>query len=224
MKSRITVLIVLLSFARFGFAQGFVNLNFETASINTITNPGGNSYTALVNGWAANTANYVNGDPTTLPFNNAALDAPAVNLEGTNNTAGPSAIQGNYSIFLQGGTQTYADFFPGHTNGASIGQSGQIPLTAQSITYWGNALQVTFNGQMLSFNAIGSGANYTVYGADISAYAGQTGALVFTTPWLSAGLLDNIQFSSSPVPEPGGLTLVVTGALLFGFRRWRGLW
>jgi hypothetical protein len=208
MKAKIAVLIVSLSFSSLGFAQGFVNLDFETAIISTNHNPGGNTYTALLAGWT----------PSNIPFNSVNLDSPGINLEGTNNPVGPVAIQGEYSIFMQGGSSFSPD-----TNGASISQTGQVPVVAQSITYWGSALQVTFNGQMLSFNAIGSGPNYTVYGADISAYAGQTGTLVFTTPWLSAGLLDNIQFSSSPVPEPGELALVAFSALLFGYRRWHSL-
>jgi len=72
-------------------------------------------------------------------------------------------------------------------------------------------------------------ANYTVFGADISAYAGQTGELLFTAPWQGEpgqsgfeedGMVDNIQFSSSPIPEPNEFSLVGLGALLLRFRRW----
>jgi hypothetical protein len=73
----------------------------------------------------------------------------------------------------------------------------------------------------LTFNAIGSGSGYTIWQANISAYAGQTGQLEFTAPWQTQGLLDNIQFSSFPVPEPSGLPLAVLGAGLIGLLRWR---
>ena len=189
-------------------AQGFLNLNFENATILT-------SRTATIPGWAVNTGNYVNGDINSIPYNDSAMDAPAVSLEGTN-APSPSlqAIQGNYSIFLQGGSRFSPD-----TNGASIWQTGQISSFAQSMTYWGNALQVTFNNQLLAFNAISSTPNYTVWRTDISAYAGQTGQLMFTAPWQSSAMLDNIRFSALPIPEPGSLALVLAGGLLVA---WRG--
>jgi hypothetical protein len=216
MKIKIAILSLLLTGLQLGFSQGFVNLNFENTTITTIHNPGGDSYTATIPGWTVNTFNYVNGDPNSIPYNDIALDSPAVNLEGTNSPI-PSvrAIQGKYSIFLQGGDNA------GSTTGASIGQTGQIPVTAQSITYWGSSLQVAFNGLPLIFNAIGSTPNYTIWGADISAFAGQTGQLLFTTPWLNSGMLDNIQFSTTAVPEPSAVALTALGALLLGFRRWR---
>jgi hypothetical protein len=63
-------------------------------------------------------------------------------------------------------------------------------------------------------------------GGDISAIAGQTGQLLFTA--LSGtifnagyGLLDNIQFSTQAIPEPGVFGLFGFGALLLGFRLWK---
>ena len=189
-------------------AQGFLNLNFENATILT-------ARIATIPGWTVNTGNYVNGDINSIPYNDSAMAAPAVSLEGTN-ALSPSlqAIQGNYSIFLQGGSRFSSD-----TNGASIWQTGQVSVLAQSMTYWGNALQVTFNNQLLTFNAISNAPNYTVWGTDISAYAGQTGQLMFTVPWQSSSMLDNIRFSASPIPEPGSIALLVAGGLLV---TWRG--
>jgi hypothetical protein len=175
------------------FGQGFVNLNFETTTITP--NPYGPGYVATVPGWT-----WTPGGSPWVYFNSATLDEPGVSLEGTNWYV--PAIEGQYSISLQGGTAYAYD-----TNGASIGQTGQIPLTARSISYWGGALQVTFNGQMLSFSAVSNAPNYTVFTADISAYAGQTGQLLFTAPWRSEAYLDNIQFSSIAIPEPSVLNL-----------------
>jgi hypothetical protein len=55
---------------------------------------------------------------------------------------------------------------------------------------------------------------------DISAYAGQTGQLLFSVPpQSSGGILDNIQFSSTPVPEPGTFGLFAMGGALLAWRR-----
>jgi hypothetical protein len=92
------------------------------------------------------------------------------------------------------------------TNGASIFQTALIPLTSQSLIYLGaTAIQVAFNGQTLSPIAIGNGAGYTVWGVDVSTYAGQSGELRFTAPWHSTGILDEIQFSTMVIREPSVL-------------------
>ena len=191
-----------------GLSQSFVNLNFEQSKI-VSSNPSGygfNNGTANVPGWTEyqgwEEANYAGG--TTLIYNSQTLDEPCVVLWDTNYWQ--PAIQGRFSLFLYGGDVSY------YTNGASVGQTGQIPLTAKSITYWGNRLQVTFNGQMLLLYAISNAANYTIYGADISAYSGQTGELLFTAPLRISGMLDNIQFSSTPLPELNGLIYITNAA------------
>jgi hypothetical protein len=202
--------------------QSFVNLDFEHPTIITSSPSayGFNSGTARIPGWTTY-GNYFTktyesgGDPTIVLFNSEALDSASVDLEGTNYFR--PAIQGQYSVYLQGGTLAYQQV-NNTTNGASIGQTGQIPLTAQSITYCGNALQVTFNGQPLSFMDISNTLNYAIWGADISAYAGLTGQLLFTTPGLNYGMLDNIQFSSVAIPEPSIFGLLVLGGLLYSFR------
>jgi hypothetical protein len=186
-----------------GFSQGFVNLNFERGLTSSNTIPG----------WTA----YVNGSQVSqVAYNSMALDEPAVTLQGSNSTF-LTPIQGNFSVLLQGGS-VYA-----YGNGSAIGQTGQIPIIAQSLIFWGGDDYVSFNGQPLSIVVLGTGStpNYNIYGADISAFAGQTGQLLFTAPKLTGAVIDNIQFSSSPIPEPNVFALATIGALLFGFRRWR---
>jgi len=217
MKRKNIIIIVQLFGLCSCFGQGFVNLNFESATISSHPEIGSDAYTAVLLGWTFGANyNYVNGDSNSIPYNNIALDAAAVDLEGTNNSFGPSAIQGRYSIFIQGGSSADPD-----TNGASIMQNGKIPATAKSITYWGDALQASFNGQSLAFSAIGSGSGYTIWQGDISAYAGETGQLEFTAPWQTSGMLDNIQFSTTPVPESSTLALSALGGLLLAWRRWK---
>jgi hypothetical protein len=74
--------------------------------------------------------------------------------------------------------------------------------------------EVTF--RLLSINNINNAQTYAVWEADISAYAGQTGELLFTCADYNAGMLDNIQFSTSSVPEPSICGLFGLGILLFG--------
>lgn len=188
----------------------FQNLGFENTTLTVfVTNPWGPYYTtnATIPGWDWSPhGTFGFGDPNTnVAFNGMALDAPAVTLHGTNSFL--PAIRGSYSILLQGGT-TAGGLVYGNTNGASVFQTGQIPADSLSLIYLGSgAVRVSFNGQTLPGIAVGSTANSTIWGADISGYAGQSGELRFTAPWLSTGMLDSILFSPTAIPEPSVLAL-----------------
>jgi hypothetical protein len=63
---------------------------------------------------------------------------------------------------------------------------------------------------------------YTVYEANISPYAGEIAQLSITAPPTGQpnGVgVDNILFSTNPIPEPGTLALGAAGALLLGLTR-----
>jgi hypothetical protein len=103
----------------------------------------------------------------------------------------PLPLQGNYSALLEGSSPT-AD------TTASLGQTGTIPSTAESMVFWANisgSLDVSFDGQALSLVDVSNAVNYTVYAANISPFAGQTGQLLFTAPVQTETEFDNIQFS-----------------------------
>src|ERR1022692_4564550 len=100
------------------------------------------------------------------------------------------------------------------------GQIGTLPSNAISMSFYiqpGSLFAVTFAGQQIPLTAIGSTFNATIMGGDISAYAGQTGQLLFQ----GGGELDNIQFSPNAIPERSSFALLGTGALLLGFFRRR---
>ena len=220
MKTNKTIFILVILLSAFtSWSQGFVNLSFDNSKLTNLVISGFPTTVAIVTGWSVNTVNPATGDNNTLPYNDSYLDGAGSSLEGTNNPYGPSTIQGKYSVYMQGGTV----FAQNTTNGASIWQTGTIPVSSLSLTYWGGPLTVSFGGQALAFGIIGNGSGYAVWGADISAYAGQTGELRFTVPWQSNVLLDNIQFSSTAVPEPGTQALAALGGLLFGLRSWKKL-
>ena len=212
------LLAVALAIGQHCHSQGFMNLDFEDATI-TIAS-GFPSYVLesdAIPGWTATPLNSLNGN-LYIGYNTISLGGAAAFLYDNNNT-GQKPIQGNYSVLLQGPQLS----IPSTPSTAAIGQTGTIPTTAQSLTFLANqfGLQVTFKGLPIDFLVTGSTANYNVYSADISAYAGQTGQLLFTAPLNSSVLLDNIQFSSSPVPEPSTFALTALGGLLLGFRRWK---
>jgi hypothetical protein len=111
------------------FAQGFINLDFENTTL-TPASVNGISYTATISGWTwSPIGNFGTGDPSTVALNGQALDNSAVTLQSS--TSYIPAIQGNYSVFLQGGSPADEG-----QKGASIGQTGQIPVGTQSIIYW----------------------------------------------------------------------------------------
>lgn len=194
--------------------QGFVNLGFENSTLLVlVANPSGPLYitnaTLPAWGWSPH-GNVGYSDPaTTITFNSIALDAAAVTLHGTNSFR--PALSGNYSILLQGGSQFSSPQF----GGAAVFQTGQIPATARSLIYLGSiAFQVSFNGSSLSPVALYTVPTHTRWGIDISPYAGQAGELRFAVPWLGSGMLDEIQFSPDPVPEPSALGLGILGIVL----------
>jgi hypothetical protein len=77
--------------------------------------------------------------------------------------------------------------------------------------------------QNISFSALSTGANYTLYGGNIPlAFAGQSEQLMFSAlEGENFWNIDDIQFSSTAVPEPNEFALGALGALLLGLRRWR---
>ena len=115
----------------------------------------------------------------------------------------------------------------------SISQTGVIPAGTQSLQFEGfqffadgGQLQVSVGSQTISVVQIGTGPNYALYGANISAWAGQTETISFT-----AGLaplpytvnnweVDDISFSPNAVPEPSPLIFMgIGGLILAGYRR-----
>jgi hypothetical protein len=162
--------------------QGFVNLDFETTVITAVHFPAVDRYIATVPGWGPL---YNGADPwipDTVSLNEIAMDGAATTLHRIDSPY-VSPIQGNYSLFLQSGSR----FYPNHS-GESIGQTGQIPSDARSVSYCaaGFPLQVSFNGKPISASALKNEGRYIVYGADISQYAGQTGQLTFNRPYTGA--------------------------------------
>ena len=185
-----------------GRSQGFVNLNFEQAQITNVIGgeiPAANAFP----GWTASATFFV--------YNSFSLSGSSLSIMDTNALFTPNQIQGKYfALFFGAGYSLYSN------TPVSLSQTGLIPVTAKSILFWGDneGLAITFNGSPLNFGAVSNAPNFTVYGADISPYAGQVGLLSFSAPYGTQGFVDNIQFSSTAAPEPSSLALAGLGTLL----------
>jgi hypothetical protein len=206
----------------------FQNLAFESGSPGP-TSPNTVSFDAAFPGWTG----YMAGiQQTTALYNRVALDTSAISLidQGWSSYLGSAGvIEGRYTAVLQAGLGLSS----GTPANVAISQTALVPAASQSLRFeaYGPGsvstalpLFVMLGGQRLSFIPLGSGSNYTLYGADIHTLAGQSAELAFTVPAEDPHLnnnyvfLDAIQFSNLPIPEPSAFGLSVLGALLLGWR------
>jgi hypothetical protein len=207
----------------------FQDLNFESANLSNPSGPLLNEVPIAnaLPGWSAS----IGGVALTQVWANSDSGGEAtIDVLGRNwNSINPGILDGNYSVYLQA--------FDGGQGNVSIWQNGTIPANSLSLQFkaWdfdaNGAFSVSFAGNSLSPVVIGSGQSpsgqsYEVYGANIAAYAGQTGTLEFnalvTGLGESATEFDDITFSNVAVmPEPNTLALIVMGGLALAARRWR---
>jgi hypothetical protein len=198
---------LLLSVAGAAGQGTFQNLNFEAANVPIV--PAGQyggdvSVSNGVPGWTV----YFGGYPQpVMGHNDISLGGADVEILGPQWVTN-EILEGRYTVSLQPATA-------GPPTTAAIGQTGRVPAAAESLRFYGTgAYTVTFAGQPIALLTLGSTSTYTIFGGDVSALAGQTGELLFQ----GGGLLDAIQFSDQPVPEPGVFGLSGLGVLVFGWR------
>jgi hypothetical protein len=104
---------------------------------------------------------------------------------------------------------------------AAVAQTAQIPSDARSLVLNARTarLDVTFGGIPIPFAVLSSYPDYSVIAGDVSQFAGQTGELRLTVPWIGVSgwnytYLDYIRFSPSMIPEPSSLGLLALAVLL----------
>jgi hypothetical protein len=202
-----------------GPSQGFVNLDFEDAQIVPIAGspyfPYGIATTNGLPGW---TVFYGTNQQTAITYNDPSLGATWVTLYATNG----EQIGGDFSVLLQGGG---VGTIP---TDASISQTGIVPVGTVSLLFEAQPglgpLLVSLGSQNVAFSALASSSNYTLYGANVSSFAGLTEELTFSASYLDAPNnnwnIDDIEFSSMSVPEPSAADLCVMSFLFLGWRRW----
>jgi hypothetical protein len=220
--------ILLCSAQHLGLAQGFVDLDFESAIIvpdpTSPYSPNAVYASDALPGWTV-TDSFIG--PKDILYNDLSLGAPSVSIfdAGGPNAIYYTALDGEFSVDLYGGTEP--------ATGVSISQTGLVPANAASIQFIaagfaapiGEPMVVSLGGQTISYSAISAGPNYTLYGGNIpSGLAGQSEPLTFLA---SNGVnnywkLDDIQFSTTPVPEPNSFGLFALGALFLGCRHRAG--
>jgi hypothetical protein len=195
------------------WAQGtFQNLNFEQANP-VVVSPFIVTSASAIPDWTAEIGGAQQAD---IKENFFSTGDPEVVLIAP---GGPTlALQGSYSVMLTG------SFEP-----ASITQTGVIPAGSQSLFFDAQAapengsLAVQVGTQTVSFIAVATEPNYTVYGANISAWAGQTEPLTFTALQITTAInnwtIDDISFSPGAIPEPNPLVLTGIAGLLFALYR-----
>jgi hypothetical protein len=208
MKRTALILAVVIGLVASVRGQGFINLDFESASTGSLTN---NAFVAVSNavpGWA------VNDGPNPLSEIYYETNHPdagtAVVLNG-----GGLALGGNYSVWLG--------------PNASLRQSGLVPGDTESLRFFahGNGaggslgasgFNLSLGGQTLPFSVLSQSSGYWIYGANIPAgMAGHVEVLNFFISGPGSGnvILDNIAFSTLSVPEPTGFALLGLSAILF---------
>jgi hypothetical protein len=200
--------------------DAFQNLDFEAATISQGQGLGVVNTTDALPGW--NVFYGANGPQTQMDFNGLIVGSPLpwVVLFGTN--AEISSIEGNFSVYLAG--QQVAFPGEGDSPAGSINQTGLVPTNAESILFKAQpgtaSFVVSLDGQNIPLTDLATGPNYTLFGGDISAFAGQISELAFTAGIFGTGWnLDSIEFSPEAVPEPSTWVLLIFGSGLIFFRR-----
>ena len=220
-----SIFVLFFLFPKCGWGQGtFQNLGFEGVQNVPIFDPRGHPWTMpagdALPGWSC----YI-GDSRTefIWYNDLALDSAAVGvLSSTLPYLPPGFPVGKYSLSLQAG---YGPL--GMNTPSSIAQSGELPSDVKSIRFRGaggsssaDSFLVTFAGERIPLEIVGSRESFTGYAGDLSPYAGQMGELRITST-IHFTYIDGISFSPLAVPEPTIATLLLGGLGLLGWNRWR---
>jgi PEP-CTERM motif len=210
-------IILLLAPRQYAFAQNFVNLNFESANISGFTLYGDVPIDTAMPGWSGHYSTTTATNQTTqVWYDGISLGGYAISLVDSNIGFGFLPVQGRYGVYLFGGgnvssTISQTGLVPGGTKSLIVDIQASIP-----------SFIVSLGGQAIDMVPLQTFSTYTLYGGDISSFAGQVAILSFIQPPPasnppSAVLLDNMVFSPTSVPEPGSLSLFSIGALLLGF-------
>jgi PEP-CTERM motif len=232
--SRIVAICILL-LPLFGFesglAQGFINLNFESANIPAGTQTG--SFIPISDafpGWTAfqTSPNTGSNSLSAAWYDLVSTGGEGISVNDANAPFGFGSISGKYSAYLFSGNAGNVSYDVG------ISQTGLVPSGTESLQFQvgeaSSPFKVTLGGETINVLPLANFSTYTLYGGNVSSFAGQAETLTLTetfpTMYGPPGILslDNILFSTMAVPEPTTFGLLVLGgAIFFGWRRRHGV-
>src|SRR5882757_210737 len=171
MKNNIPLVLALLLVAPRAQAQGgFQNLGFEAARLTPIPSGQFGDFVPIdqaLPGWSGFVGSL---QVSEVLQNNLFLGGANISILGPK-WALNGIIEGEFSVLLQAGSK-FSSFVD-----ASISQTGLIPADSESIQLKANGsdFSVSFAGQNIPLIPLFVGDNYTLYGGDVSQFAGQTG-------------------------------------------------
>jgi hypothetical protein len=201
-------------------AQQFFNLEFESANLPPLAPGEHGDYVSIADAIPGWTCFIDRVQVTQVINNNGTVGGPSLSIWGPDAPDVGGVFQGSYTVILSAGFGGDA----GHTT--SIAQTGLIPVSARSLLFKAapydpgeGSFSVFMGGQNLDYYALSTGPNYTLYGASISSgLAGTVQALTFTDASFAGTWhyekLDDVQFTSQPIPEPSVLSLVAVVLML----------
>jgi hypothetical protein len=229
MKWAIAIIIIAHSFS--ASAQGtFQNLDFESANI-PVSTPSRTlvSIAEEFPGWSASyTSGGVTLSATQVTYDGISTGSAAISIV---DSSAATVIQGNYSAFLfAGGNGPGVGGIDGDAYSPTLSQTGAIPSGTESVLMdvgtHTTVPSVSIDGQSIDMVPLQAFVHYTLFGGNVSSFAGTVGTLSITEPFEPSGAfadaeIDNISFSPTAfVPEPNPLALTAIGGLLFGLYRW----
>jgi hypothetical protein len=191
-------------------AEAFKNLNFEDSPIPNNGSVSVSVSTSLL--FPSWTLRFNDTIQTTASLNTVVLTATAAALN-TGDGLEDSILEGTRSAYLQ-------SLF----NSASLAQNGDVPAGTQSIRFLTAAglgpldVSLLMNGQAIPLATLSQDNGIFLLGGNISAWAGMNSELRVIVTGIDvhgdagSALIDAIEFSSQPIPEPSMLGLVPLGA------------
>ena len=194
-------------------AQSFRNLGFESPRIPPLQ-PGSVDFNVPISVALPNWKGFVGTNAlTTVVHNTLTVSSASISLYDRLVFDGPHwVIDGDYTVILHPGS------FGGRHVNTSISQFGMVPAGSESLQLKSldPEISVTFAGQQLPLFNLGAGVNYTLLGADISAFVGQSGELTISASRIPTPI-DSIVFSPQQVPEPRVAVLLGVGLLVLTY-------
>jgi len=120
-----------------------------------------------------------------------------------------SPVEGKYALAL---IPTIDVLGSGAPFPFQLSQTGDVPVGSRSIRFldYGQPFELRINGSLIPLQYAGASVS-----GDISAFAGQTAQITFTTITAQGGVawntIDSISFSTIPIPEPATCALLGFG-------------